>query len=151
MSNPKILSNVRLIQKCIIVGKDQKILALKRIVNDHSRGGCWDLPGGGYEQGEEVVSAIKREVKEEAGLEVLDVQPIYFTNRLGIKVGFFQGDTVFATTYVCHNWRGEVQLSDEHVEFEWVTPEQFLTLEFGSDDGYFADSMRAYLALLSHA
>lgn len=149
MSNSKILSGVRLIQKCIIVNKDQHILALKRIINDHSRGGCWDLPGGGYEQGEEVIEAIKREVKEEAGLEVNDLTPVYFTNRLGIKVGFFQGDIVFATTYVCRNWTGEVQLSDEHVEYKWITPQEFLTLEFGSDDGYFVDSMKAYLALPS--
>ena len=51
MKNPKILQDVRLIQKCIIVRKDGKILALKRAADDHSRGGNWDLPGGGYEEG----------------------------------------------------------------------------------------------------
>lgn len=39
----KILSNVRVIQKCIIVNHDKKILALKRGADDHSRGGNWDL------------------------------------------------------------------------------------------------------------
>lgn len=148
-SSSKVINNVRLIQKCIIVNKDQKILALKRIIDDHSRGGCWDLPGGGYEQGEEVISAIKREVKEEVGLNVIEVKPVYFTNRLGITVGFFEGDTVFATTYVSHHWKGEITLSSEHVDYLWVTPQEFLTLEFGSDDGYFVDSMNAYLALPS--
>lgn len=144
MSN-KILNNVRLIQKCIIVGQDGKILALRRIVEDHSRGGCWDLPGGGYEQGEDVVPAIEREVMEEVGLTVHGVKPIYFTNRIGIKSGFFAGEIVFAATYVCKDWEGEIRLSDEHVEYRWITPEEFLALEFGTDDGYFVDSMKVYI------
>lgn len=145
MTNSKILNQVRLIQKCIIVRDGGKILALKRVVDDHSRGGAWDLPGGGYEQGEEVIEAINREVMEEVGLMAKTLTPIYFTNRLGIKTGFFAGETVFATTYVCTDWEGEVQLSDEHVEYKWITPEEFLTLEFGTDDGYFVDSIHAYL------
>lgn len=147
MNNPKILNNVRLIQKCIVVRKDGKILALKRAADDHSRGGCWDLPGGGYERGEDVIPAIMREVREEAGLIIHDPKPIFFTNRLGIKQGFFAGDTVFATTYVCKKWEGEVVISDEHTEFKWVTPEEFITFEFGTDDGYFVASIRAFTSL----
>ena len=91
----KILNNVRLIQKCIIVNKEGEILALRRSADDHSRGGNWDLPGGGYEQGEDVVDAIKREVGEEVGLKVNSLQAIFFANRIGVEVGFFQGDTVY--------------------------------------------------------
>ncbi len=141
----KILNSVRLIQKCIIVRSDGKILTLKRAPDDHSRGGNWDLPGGGYEQGEDVIEAIKREVMEEAGLTANSLRPIYFANKLGVKEGFFAGDTVFATTYVCSDWNGEVILSDEHVEYQWISPEEFLTLSFGADNGYFVDSMKVYL------
>lgn len=149
MANPKILSNARLIQKCIIVGKDKKILALKRAADDHSRGGNWDLPGGGYEQGEEVIAAIKREVSEEAGLTVNSLHPIFFANRIGEDVGFFRGDTVFATCYACTDWTGEVVLSSEHTEYKWITPVEFKALNFGEDSGFFVEAIDAYTTTLS--
>jgi 8-oxo-dGTP diphosphatase len=145
----KILNNVRLIQKCIVVNKDGKILALKRAADDHSRGGNWDLPGGGYEQGEEVVAAIEREVMEEAGLTVNSLNPIYFASRIGVEAGFFQGDTVFATCYASSDWEGEVVLSNEHTEYRWVTPEEFKSYNFGEDSGFFVEALNAYTSLLS--
>lgn len=145
MVNSKILNNVRLIQKCLIVNHDGKILALKRAPDDHSRGGNWDLPGGGYEQGEDVLSSIKREVMEEVGLTVISIQPIYFTNRIGVTEGFFNGDTVFGACYFSSDWTGEVVLSREHTEFRWVTPAEFKSFDFGADSGFFAEAIEAYL------
>lgn len=144
MTNPKILQNVRLIQKCLIVNHDGLILALKRSPDDHSRGGNWDLPGGGYEQGENVVEAIKREIKEEAGLSARNVTPIYVDNHMNAKSGFFEGLNVFGICYVCRDWEGQVRLSDEHLEYKWVTPDEFAKLSFGEDNGFFASSIDAY-------
>lgn len=141
----KILNNVRLIQKCIIVNHDGKIFALKRASDDHSRGGNWDLPGGGYEQGEDVLSSIKREVMEEAGLAVNTLCPVYFTNRIGVGEGFFKGDTVFGVCYVSSDWRGDVVLSSEHVEYRWVTPKEFKSFDFGEDSGFFAEAIDAHI------
>lgn len=140
----KILHNVRLIQKCIVVRDDGKILALKRAPDDHSRGGNWDLPGGGYEEGEDVLVAIAREVQEEVGLLVLNPIPVYFTNKIGVKEGFFQGDTVFGICYSCSEWSGAVLLSSEHVEYKWVTPTEFESFDFGADSGFFAEAIDAY-------
>jgi len=147
-SSNKILSNVRLIQKCIVVDDKGRILALHRAPDDHSRGGNWDLPGGGYEQGEDVIDAIKREVMEEAGLTVNSLQAVFFANKIGVKEGFFQGDTVFGMCYKCSGWGGEVVLSDEHTEYKWVTPQEFLTYNFGADSGFFPDSIKAYIESL---
>jgi 8-oxo-dGTP pyrophosphatase MutT (NUDIX family) len=141
----KILNNVRLIQKCLIVGKDGKILALKRAADDHSRGGNWDLPGGGYEYGEEVIAAIKREVMEEVGLTVNSLRPVFFANRMGVGEGFFRGDTVFATCYMSSDWEGEVVISSEHTEYKWVNPEEFRSYDFGADSGFFLEAIDAYL------
>jgi len=144
MDNPKILNNVRLIQKCILVRKDGKILALKRAADDHSRGGNWDLPGGGYEVGEEVISAIKREIKEEAGLTAITVHPIFIDNHMNVKNGFFAGLNVFGVCYLCSEWEGEVTISAEHTDFQWITPEEFINLSFGEDNGFFVASMNKY-------
>jgi len=169
MSN-KILSNIRLIQKCIIVNREGKILAIKRAADDHSRGGNWDLPGGGYEQGEMVISAIKREIMEEVGLTVEHLAPVYFTNKIGVKEGFFQGENVFGVCYVSSDWEGlpaeatgsrngrigsmrdsvvaqegEIVLSDEHTEYQWFSPQDFIKLNFGADSGFFVASIKAYI------
>lgn len=149
MNNPKILQNVRLIQKCLIVNKEGKILALKRSADDHSRGGNWDLPGGGYEQGEQVIEAIKREVKEEAGLTANSLIPIFVDNHMNVKKGFFAGLNVFGVCYACSDWEGEVILSDEHTDYQWVTAEEFAQLSFGEDNNFFVESITAYSTLSS--
>lgn len=149
MSNPKILENVRIIQKCIVVRGDGRILALKRAADDHSRGGNWDLPGGGYEQGENIIAAVKREVLEEAGLTAKTVSPIFVDNHMNVKEGFFAGLNVFGVCYVSRDWEGEVTLSDEHTEYRWVTPSEFVSLSFGADNGFFRESIKAYISTLS--
>ena len=37
---------------------------------------CWGLIGGGIEKGEEPIEALKREVKEEIGIELYDIKEI---------------------------------------------------------------------------
>lgn len=140
----KILNNVRVIQKCIVVRDDGRILALKRAADDHSRGGSWDLPGGGYEEGEQVVEAVIREVQEEAGLVVRQVRPLYIANHMDIKEGFFAGLNVFGVCYVSTEWSGEVVISDEHAKYMWLTVEEFTDLDFGADNGFFKESIDMY-------
>jgi 8-oxo-dGTP diphosphatase len=132
------------------------VLALKRPSNDKSRPGCWDLPGGGYEQGEEVISSIKREAQEEVSLLINNPFPVFFANKINTEAGLYWGRQVFAICYACRDWKGlpaeasakegEITLSDEHTEFKWVTPKQFLKLNFGNDGGFFVASMQAYLS-----
>lgn len=148
----KILNNVRLIQKCIIVRSDGSVLALKRAVDDHSRGGNWDLPGGGYEQDEDVIESIKREVMEEVGIIAKNVTPVFFANNSAMS-GYFQGDNVFGMCYLCKEWEGlpaqagEIMLSSEHVEYKWIDPSDFAKLDFGEDCGFFKASITSYQEL----
>lgn len=148
MDNPKILKGVRLIQKCLMVGKDGKALALKRSASDHCRGLKWDFPGGGYEQGEDVMDSLKREVMEEVGLTLLSHQPIFIGNQIGAKDGLYKGDNVFAVCHLSTSWQGKVRISDEHIEYRWVTPTELLDYDYGLDGGFFTASLHAYLQLL---
>lgn len=51
--------------RAIIPHEDKFLL----VNNRHSKGDFYCLPGGGVELGEEVVGALKREIKEELGVE----------------------------------------------------------------------------------
>jgi 8-oxo-dGTP pyrophosphatase MutT (NUDIX family) len=47
----------------------------KRFLLEREENGLWELPGGGIDHGEHPIETIKREIMEEMGLEVLDVNP----------------------------------------------------------------------------
>ncbi len=51
--------------------------------------GIWDLPGGGLDHGEHPIQGIKREIKEETGLDIYDVQstPSFFITTTHDRTG----------------------------------------------------------------
>lgn len=53
----------------VVVRRGEGIVMLRRSQNDRAHG-KWILPGGHVDRGEEVLSAARREVREEIGLEV---------------------------------------------------------------------------------
>ncbi|KKU46758.1 MAG: Bifunctional acetyltransferase [Microgenomates group bacterium GW2011_GWC2_46_7] len=144
----KHLPDAMLIQKCLLL-RAGLILILQRQPTDRSRPNCWDLPGGGYEVGENVINSLTREVKEETGVIIHNARPFHFANQIGVKSGLYYGDHVFAVCYVCDQWEGKLNLSDEHVAYRWVTPQEFLTYDFGEDKGFFKDSINLYMEIIT--
>ena len=142
-----IINKVKILQKCLLIRADGKVLAIKRSDYDENRAHCWDLPGGGYEEGEDIVEAIKREVREEVSLTIQNPRIIYICS--GDKaIGRTKGDSqVFATCYLSTIWEGEVHLSSEHSEYNWFTIEEFTQQDFGEDGGFFKETIKAYLNL----
>ncbi|HBT03942.1 MAG TPA: 8-oxo-dGTP diphosphatase MutT [Thermodesulfobacterium commune] len=51
------------------IEKHGKVLVVKR-PTDKKRGGFWEFPGGKVEAGESLQEALRRELKEELGIEV---------------------------------------------------------------------------------
>lgn len=65
----------RTIASAIIFSKDGKILMGQK---DPNKGGvysdCWHIPGGGVDEKESLENALKREIKEEIGLDISQYQ-----------------------------------------------------------------------------
>ncbi len=142
MTPPKLLNNVKFLQKCIIVDDQGRILALRRAPGDIRRPNCWDLPGGNYKKGETVEDCIKREVREETSLVLHTMHPVHIASNMGTA---YKDINVIAICYSATGWTGEVTLSSEHVESRWVTPDEFMRLDTGDDGGFLKDSVEAYL------
>jgi len=107
-----------------IIRKDDKILIVKRSPSDDHKPGVWETPGGRIEEKSDPKDALLREVKEETGLEVIVGQPFnifHFTKDTG--------EFVVGMTFLCDYAGGEVRLSDEHDEYQWIWPGDFKNYE----------------------
>jgi 8-oxo-dGTP diphosphatase len=54
----------------VAVVKDDKILVVRRVADDETLAGEWELPGGGVDPGETIKEGAIRELYEETGLDV---------------------------------------------------------------------------------
>jgi len=117
-----------LMASAAIIKKDsQELLVVKRSKEEKFLSGYWTGIGGKLEDNDlNIEEAVKREVKEEAGLEVEILYPLRvaeFTreDRPGTKA--------VEITYLCHSTENEeIQLSDEHDAYKWVNSETWKTL-----------------------
>ncbi|MFJ2808940.1 NUDIX hydrolase [Kitasatospora sp. NPDC087271] len=93
----------------VVVREDGRVLAIRRADN-----GAWEPPGGVLELGEGIEDGVRREVYEETGIHV-------GVERLtGVYKNLRRG--VVALVFRCRPEGGQVRLSDESVEVDWLTP-----------------------------
>ena len=81
----------------------------KLVITKHNAPDCgiyYLLPGGGIELGESPEDAIKREVKEECGIEVEVKRLVYF------KSGYTDKDNYLDLIFLCNKLGGEIKVSD---------------------------------------
>ncbi len=107
-------------------------LLLYRKAHEHYKE-MWGFPRGLIEKGETPEEDIRREVKEETGIEDLK-----FIKGFKEKVSWFykkEGQTIFkqATYFLAETKTKKVHLSFEHNDFKWCTFEDAMKLIKFSD------------------
>lgn len=127
MKNDK--SQILLSLRAIIL-KEDKVLLIKRALNDSWNPGKWEFPGGKVDFGEDLNEALKREIKEETGLDVSIKEPLFFwDNPASIKK--YEGLTHVILFFECSTLiNSKVKLSKEHTGFMWLTLEELKSSRF---------------------
>ena len=108
-------------QKAIIRSPEGSLLVMQM---DET---TWELPGGRMGAYEEPVVGLKREIREETGLMVSIDEPIHTAAWRNDK-----GRGRYSVVYACETDDTGVTLSEEHCDYEWVSPktarDEFLTV-----------------------
>ena len=114
--------------------KEKKILIGKRENDPDVPQLSWCFPGGRPEYGEKLEDAVKREIKEETGLDVESLGSIHS------KV-YPEKKDFLAIYYLCEMTEGELQAGDNFIELKWVKPEE-LEEHFTTS---FSDKLKEYI------
>lgn len=100
--------------------QDGHALIVKRA--HEPRKGEWSLPGGMVELGETLVDAVKRELKEETGLDVEVGEVVEVFDRVHRLDGRIQYHFVIVD-YLCRPTGGTLRAADDAEDVAWVAPE----------------------------
>ncbi|MHB8903805.1 MAG: NUDIX hydrolase [Patescibacteria group bacterium] len=101
--------------KALILDEHKRFLLFKEY------NGFWELPGGGLDFGEKVRDCLIREMKEEAGLEVTEVnpRPSYFITVINNN-NVWKSMVIYETKIRNLNFK----VSDECIEIRFFTIEE---------------------------
>ncbi|MFA4946172.1 MAG: NUDIX domain-containing protein [Candidatus Micrarchaeia archaeon] len=100
--------------KAFIVDSN-RVLLIKRNQDDEHCPGLWEIPGGRLEEGENPFDGLKREVREETGLETRVGAPLqvhHFTRD--------DGQSITMIVFACSLEGGVLACGGEHSQCEWV-------------------------------
>jgi len=104
--------------------------------NSKAKKDYWGFPKGHIEKGETLEETVKREIKEETGLEDIEFIDGF---KETIKYFFnFQGKKIlkFVTLFLLETQEQEVKISSEHIGYQWLPYEkalEFLSFEKDKD------------------
>jgi 8-oxo-dGTP diphosphatase len=118
---------MQIVQKAVIKKKDKYLILLRSTLTSFFPL-YWDFPGGKLEPGENLITGIIREVKEETNF---DIKP-------GKIIGEYEFDLIgkgenthHFNIYSTETISGDLKLSKEHLDLKWATKEEILSLPHG--------------------
>ena len=124
---------------CYITGPDG-ILMLHRVSKELDMNkGKWVGVGGKFENGESPAQCVIREIREETGLNPLDVRlaALITFNFLDPDPSLADWDTEYMFVFVCDQFEGEVDFTCNEGNLAWVLEEVLPSLPMWEGDALF--------------
>lgn len=107
----------------VIIDSQQQVLITQRALH-LSHGGFWEFPGGKVEENENPIAALKREIKEEVGLEVLECV------FLGEVQHTYQDKPVELLIYRVLVYTGKASCCEDQMDLRWVSLSSLYQFKF---------------------
>jgi 8-oxo-dGTP pyrophosphatase MutT (NUDIX family) len=116
--------DIKFLQKAVVFHPDQDglFLALKRSPDSFARPNDWDLPGGNVLFGELHEDSLRKEIAEEANLEVDTFSPVQIITTYDSEKEIYY----FFNGFYCRARNNVVKISFEHSEYRWVSKKEFI-------------------------
>lgn len=98
--------------------------------------GQWVLPGGGIEEGERMDEALHREIWEETGLKIDEIEPFQFRDDQRKKLyadGTSEELYMIYLTFTAKAVTTKPKINDEHEAYRWVRPTELNELDVISE------------------
>ena len=113
--------------KAFIKNQEGKILILRESAKykDSTNTGKYDVPGGRLKPGENLIETLKREIKEETGLEINVGRPFAVNEWKPLKNN--EQWHIVAMFFECtlKDKEFQIKLSEDHDHYNWISPENF--------------------------
>jgi phosphoglycolate phosphatase len=98
------------------------------VVRTHKWGDRWGIPGGKIERGEPSITALRREILEETGIELREIEFTMVQDCID-SPEFQRPEHFLLLNYTARACTTDVQLNDEAQDFQWLTPTAALALD----------------------
>ncbi|MBI4054156.1 MAG: NUDIX hydrolase [Candidatus Doudnabacteria bacterium] len=121
--------------KALLRGPDGRYLLVRRNPKKYPEvGPKWDIIGGRIDPGATLLENLRREIREEVKLELLDEPKLVAAQDI-LRV---PGKHVVRLTYTA-SIQGEPALDDDHLEFRWFSLDQIKSMDEQELDVFFKE------------
>ncbi len=112
-----------------VVSRDGRYLVARRPQNKH-HGGLWEFPGGKLHKGETATHAIKRELREELGVNVVSIG----------KTVAVLSDELIQIRFLAVDFKDE-PMALEHSELQWCNLPELTRVDLAPIDKRFVSNI----------